>query len=77
MTDPDPSPLFADGCTIIVYGNAKPTDTHLASTIHRVDDEIIGWLKRRDDAGRDRSPQIEKVRLTPIHSALVCSCSIF
>ena len=25
MTDPDPNPLFADGCTAIVcYGNAEP-----------------------------------------------------
>jgi hypothetical protein len=25
MTDPDPNPLFADGCTAIAcYGNAKP-----------------------------------------------------
>ena len=36
MTDPDPSPLFADGCTVIAcYGDAKPTDTHLASTIQK------------------------------------------
>jgi hypothetical protein len=28
---PDPSPLFADGCTVIAcYRNAKPADTHLA-----------------------------------------------
>jgi hypothetical protein len=27
-------------------GNAKPTDQHLASKTHCVDDEIIGWLKR-------------------------------
>jgi hypothetical protein len=34
MTDPDPSPLFADGCTVIAcYGNARPEDVHLASTI--------------------------------------------
>ena len=31
-----------------------------------------GW----SDAG-ERSPQIEKVRLTPIHSALICACSVF
>jgi hypothetical protein len=29
----DPNP-FADGCTVITcYGNAKPADRHLASTI--------------------------------------------
>ncbi len=33
---------------IICYGNAKPTDVHLASTVHCVDDEIIKWLKRRE-----------------------------
>jgi hypothetical protein len=69
MTDPDP---FADDTTLIVcYGNAKPEHEHLASTIHCIDDEIIAWLQRRE-----RSPQIEKVRLTPIYSALICSCSI-
>jgi hypothetical protein len=29
-------------------GGAKPTDTHLAVTIHCVDDEIIQWLQRRE-----------------------------
>jgi hypothetical protein len=39
MTDRD-NP-FADGCTVIrCYGNAKPADKHLASTIHCVDEEI-------------------------------------
>jgi hypothetical protein len=48
MADPDSNP-FADGCTAITcYGNAKPGDKHLASTIRCVDDEIIGWLKRRE-----------------------------
>jgi hypothetical protein len=41
-----------------------------------VDDEIVEWLKRREQRRRDRSPQIEKVRLTPIYSALICACSI-
>jgi hypothetical protein len=48
MTDPDPSPLFADECTVIACcGGAKVTANHLASTIHCTDDEIIGWLERR------------------------------
>jgi hypothetical protein len=34
--------------------NAKLTDKHLASTVHCVDDEIIGWLKRREQHRRDR-----------------------
>ena len=59
------------------YGNAEPTDVHLASTIRCVDDEIINLLRRRERRRRDRSPQIEKVRLTPIHSALICACSVF
>jgi hypothetical protein len=42
MSDPDPNP-FADGATIIkCYGAATVYDKHLASTIHCVDDEIIG-----------------------------------
>jgi hypothetical protein len=32
MTDPDPNP-FADCDYIRCYGNAKPEDEHLASTI--------------------------------------------
>jgi hypothetical protein len=63
----------ATDCDVIVcYGAAKLADKHLASKIHCVD-EIIGWLERRR---RDRSPQIEKVRLSPIYPALICSCSI-
>jgi hypothetical protein len=50
----NPDPL-ADGATVIVcYGNAKPTDMHLASTIHCIDDEIIEWLARRERRRRDR-----------------------
>jgi hypothetical protein len=40
----------ADADVIACYGGAKPTDTHLASKIHCVDDEIIGWPKRREQA---------------------------
>jgi hypothetical protein len=41
----------------------------MASTVHCVDDEIIEWLQRRERRRHDRSPQIEKVRLTPNYSA--------
>jgi hypothetical protein len=34
-----------DGDIIVCYGEAKLTDKHLASKIHCVDDEIIGWLE--------------------------------
>jgi hypothetical protein len=40
---------FEDCCTIIhCAGAAKPTDTHLASIIHCVDEEILKFLKRRE-----------------------------
>jgi hypothetical protein len=29
-------------------GAAKPTDTHLASIVHAVDNEIISWLHQRE-----------------------------
>jgi hypothetical protein len=29
----------------ICFGGVKPTDTHLALAIHRVNKEIIGWLE--------------------------------
>jgi hypothetical protein len=34
------------------YDGAKLFDKHLASTIHCVDDEIIEWLKRREQLTR-------------------------
>jgi hypothetical protein len=37
----------ADYDVITCHGGAKVTDKHLASKIHCIDDEIIGWLKRR------------------------------
>src|SRR3982074_3857496 len=46
MADPDPSP-FANCHVIVCYGGAGLFDKHLASTIHCVDDEIIGSLQRR------------------------------
>ena len=53
MTTPEPNP-FADCDVIVCYGNAKLTENHLASTVHCVDDEIIGSLKRREQRRRDR-----------------------
>ena len=52
MTDPNP---FGDGEVIVCYGGAKPADTHLASIIHCVDDEVIGWLERLE-AKRKKIP---------------------
>src|SRR5438876_6765396 len=54
MTDPDPSP-FANCHVIVCYGGAGLFDKHLASTIHCVDDEIIGWLQRREQRKRGRA----------------------
>jgi hypothetical protein len=47
MTDPDPNP-FADCDIIVCYGGATLTDKHLAARVQCVDDEIIGWLQRRE-----------------------------
>lgn len=44
MSDPDPEEPGA----VLCGGGAGPTDTHLASIIHCVDDEIIEWLARRE-----------------------------
>jgi hypothetical protein len=42
----------------------KLTDKHLASKVHRVDDEIIGWLKRRETKPRGlRGQDIEQNHL--------------
>jgi hypothetical protein len=35
-------------------GNAQITDTHLASTVVAVDEEIIDWLARREKCRRNR-----------------------
>jgi hypothetical protein len=51
MIDHDSNP-FADCGVIICYGGAKPTDRHLAATVHRADDEIIEWLERRREQRR-------------------------
>jgi hypothetical protein len=39
---------FVDCDGIVCYGGAKLTDTHLACIIHCVNDEIIEWLKARE-----------------------------
>jgi hypothetical protein len=37
-----------------LFGRLKLADKHLASVIHCIDDEIIGWLERRERRKRDR-----------------------
>src|SRR4030081_896709 len=54
MADPDPSP-FAKCHVIVGYGGAGLFDKHLASTMHCVDDEIIGWRQRREQRRRARA----------------------
>ena len=54
MADPDPGP-FANCQIIVRYGGAGLFDKHLASTIHGVDDEIIGSLQRREQRRRARA----------------------
>jgi hypothetical protein len=39
---------YAADCDVIVCYVAKFVDKHLAATVHWVDDEIIGRLKRRE-----------------------------
>jgi hypothetical protein len=44
---------YAADCDVIVcYGAAKLADKHLASKVRCVDDEIIGWPKRRETKPR-------------------------
>jgi hypothetical protein len=65
---PDPNP-FADCDAIVCYGGAKPTYKHLASTIQCVDDEIIGWLKRREQRRRGEAANRHVAeRFVPIHA---------
>jgi hypothetical protein len=40
---------------IVCYGGAGLFDKHLASTIHCIDDEIIGSLQRREQRRRARA----------------------
>lgn len=44
----DPDDHFDEVEIIFCYGGARPCDTHLASTIHCIDDEIIDWLERHE-----------------------------
>jgi hypothetical protein len=51
ITDPDSCDF--DFCG----GRARPEDTHLWSIVHAVDDEIIAWLRQREqrrERKRDR-----------------------
>jgi hypothetical protein len=44
---------YAADCDVITcYGGAKLVDKHLAAIVHCVDDEVIGWLKRRETKPR-------------------------
>jgi hypothetical protein len=51
---------------ILCYGGAKPTNFHLDSIIHAVNEEIIEWLEQRERRHarnlRSQSPSV----LTPI-----------
>jgi hypothetical protein len=44
---------------IICGGNAKPEDTHLLSTVHCIDDEIIRWLERREKRKRRITTELQ------------------
>ena len=57
MTDPDPHPFASCQiiCQIIVRYDGAAFDKHLASTIHGVDDEIIGSLQQREQRRRARA----------------------
>jgi hypothetical protein len=49
----------AAGCDVIVcYGGAKVTDKNLASTVHCIDDGIIGWLQPRKQCRLRRSQKL-------------------
>ena len=52
MTGPD------DGECVLCGGGARPTDTHLASIVHCVDDEIIAWLRQRERRRTHRTGQM-------------------
>jgi hypothetical protein len=39
---------------VVRYGGAKPTD-NLPTIIHCVDDEIFGWLQRREQRKEKRA----------------------
>jgi hypothetical protein len=54
MIDPEPGPV-ANFDVIVCYNETGRFQKHLASTIHCIDDEIIGWLRRREK--RKRAPQ--------------------
>ena len=39
---------MSDDEIIVLYGDAKPGDTHLLAKVVAVDEEIIAWLRRRE-----------------------------
>jgi hypothetical protein len=45
---------FADDMIVVCYGNAKPTDLHLLSTIRAMDNGIFKYLKRRENQQQRR-----------------------
>ena len=50
-------PVSAASVTIefvVCFGNATPEDTHLAATVHCMDDEIVAWLERRERRRRKK-----------------------
>jgi hypothetical protein len=55
LKKPNPDPDRFDEVEIIFCGgSARPEDTHLASTIHAVNDEIFEFLERRERRKRVR-----------------------
>jgi hypothetical protein len=50
---------------VICGGGAKPEDTHLASTVHCVGDEIIEWLARRERKWLRCGPGSDQTPATP------------
>jgi hypothetical protein len=56
--------MEADSDIVICYGGAKPTDTHLASKVVAIDEEIIEWLERRERRRKMRH-KISFFLLTP------------
>ena len=52
LTGCRPDRPFANCHVIVCFGGAGLFDKHLASTIHCVDDEVIGSLRRREQRRR-------------------------
>jgi hypothetical protein len=65
-----PESRLADCDIIICGGGAKPTGNHLASTVHCVDEEIIGWLRRRERRRRDKTASAGPKTASPVSLSL-------